>query len=157
MSDLLYVGIELTESGSGMKQSLEPPSASQESDSAFSDTPSPQPEEKKSTNPFADDEVVSTNPFAPVPSRRLTRRPSLEMEDLSSDFLVKTTLTKARSMVGIPGACVNVCVCVPVVCVCSVHMWCVCMRACVCDMASIVCAHRKRCLRRTSLILNSQG
>lgn len=92
------VGIELTESGSGMKQSLEPPSASHESDSAFSDTPSPQPEEKKSTNPFSE-ELDSANPFGRAPSRRLSRRSSCEMEDLSSDFLVKTTLTKAKSMV----------------------------------------------------------
>ena len=92
------VGIELTESGSGMKQSLEPPSASHESDSAFSDTPSPQPEEKKSTNPFSE-ELDSANPFGRAPARRLSRRSSCEMEDLSSDFLVKTTLTKAKSMV----------------------------------------------------------
>ena len=99
ISGLLCLGIELTESGSGTKQSLEPPSASRESDSAFSDTPSPQPDDKRSTNPFADSAGVSTNPFAPVPPCRLTRRSSSEMEDLTSDFLVKTTLTKAKSMV----------------------------------------------------------
>ena len=83
-----------------MKQTLKPHSASRGSDSAFSDSPSPQPEvEDKSTNPFADDEVVVRKPDSPPPPRRLRRRSSSELEDLSSDFLVKTTLTKTRSMV----------------------------------------------------------
>ena len=54
----------------------------------------------KTPNPFADDEVVPTKPVASAPPRRLMRRSSSELEDLSSDFLVKTTLTKTRSMVG---------------------------------------------------------